>query len=325
MATLEDVAALAGVSRATVSRVVNGESKVRTKTKQIVEKAIAELGYAPNLAAKSLASNKSHTLGLVTTSYLGAFFGSLMDTVQSEADAHHKQLLVMKGCGSAENELNTIHKLYNMNCDGLILHVRAVSDTQLHALADKGKSFILLDRLVEGLEERCVAFDHRYASQLATEFCLHRGHTNIACISGPESRSSSQLRKQGFLDAMETAGLSPTLCLSGQYDLPSGYELTCEILQQNTSTAIYCCNEEMAVGALLAISEHGLRVPDDISIICYDSGFRAEFVTPKLTSLHFPINSMAKDATKKLLNADLKLLQDKPKIIDRGSVRSVLL
>ncbi len=210
-----------------------------------------------------------------------------------------------------------------MNCDGLILHVRALRDEQLLDLASKDKAFILLDREIEGLEDRCVSFDHRYASQLATEFCIEKGHSKIACISGPDSRSSSQLRKQGFLDAMSNAGLTPTVSLAGEYDLPSGYQLTCEILQRNIPTAIYCCNEEMAVGALLAISERGLRVPDDISVICYDSGERADYVTPKLTSLHFPITSMAREATRKLVNPDMKLEMHPPKIIDRGSVRQI--
>ncbi|MCL9781137.1 LacI family transcriptional regulator [Vibrio sp. S4M6] len=320
MATLEDVAAMAGVSRATVSRVINGESKVREKTKQLVEKAIADLGYTPNLAAKALASSKSHTLGLVTTSYLGAFFGSLMDNVQSEAESHHKQLLVMKGRGSAENELNAIHKLYNMNCDGLILHVRAINDEQILELDAQGREFTLLDRLVEGIGNKCISFDHHHASQLATHHCIDKGHTKIACISGPTSRSSSQRRRQGFLDTMDNEGLIPTHCLEGEYDLPSGYQLTCQILKSK-ATAIYCCNEEMAVGALLAISEHGLRVPNDISVICYDSGERANFVTPKLTSLHFPINAMARDATRRLVVPDSPIKTNIPTIIDRGSVR----
>ncbi|MGF1739963.1 LacI family transcriptional regulator [Vibrio profundum] len=320
MVTLEDVATAAGVSRATVSRVVNGEKKVRLKTQQLVENTIAELGYSPNPAARALASSQSQTLGLVTTSYLGAFFGILMDNVQTEAELHNKQLLVTKGRGSAEKELSAIHKLYNMRCDGLILHVRALSDQQLIELAEQERSFVLLDRFVEGLEERCVFFDHQLASRLAAQHCIDKGHTKIACISGPESRYSSQFRRDGFLDAMQRANLTPTHCLSGEYDLPSGYRLTCQILKNDPPSAIYCCNEEMAVGALLAISEHGLHVPEDISLICYDSGERAEFVTPKITSLHFPITSMAKAATYQLIHSGSKNPIFEPEIIDRGSV-----
>ncbi|MGF1727797.1 LacI family DNA-binding transcriptional regulator [Photobacterium nomapromontoriensis] len=323
MVTLENVAKHVGVSRATVSRVVNGDTKVKPETKQRIEQAIAELGYTPNPAARALASSQSQTLGLVTTSYLGGFFGMLMDNVQTEADKSHKQLLVTQGGGTADNELKAITKLYNMRCDGLVLHVRSITDEQLNALS-KNHAFILLDRVVKGLESRCVSFDHHLASHLATEFLIQHGHQNIACISGPQTRSSSQLRYQGFADTMAAAKLTPIECLSGHYDLPSGYNACCKLLKQtNRPSAIYCCNEEMALGALLAISEHGLRIPQDISLICYDSGERAAFVSPKLTSVHFPIAAMAKTATQLLIDPNLEYEKFEPTIIDRGSVRNV--
>ncbi|WP_108651118.1 LacI family DNA-binding transcriptional regulator [Dongshaea marina] len=324
MITLEDVATHAGVSRATVSRVINRDSKVRDKTRLKIERSIAELGYAPNPSARSLASRQSQTLGLVTTSYLGGFFGMLMDNVQNEANRHYKQLLVTQGGGSEANELTAIRKLYNLNCDGLILHVRSISDEKLLALADEEYSFILLDRQVTGLEHRCVAFDHQKASQMATQSLLKAGHRHIACISGPQSRTSSQQRTQGFIDAMQQAGLEPAAHQFGEYDLLSGYDACCRILEQGTEmTALYCCNEEMAVGALLAIAKAGLTIPGDISLICYDSGERAAFVSPKLTSVHFPIAAMAKTATELLINPQSKRTHYEPTIIDRGSVASI--
>ncbi|MDU1192482.1 MULTISPECIES: LacI family DNA-binding transcriptional regulator [Hafnia] len=320
MTTLEDVAARAGVSRATVSRVVNGDSNVREKTRLMVEMAIAELGYSPHPAARALASSQSQTLGLVTTSYRGGFFGALMDNVQSEAESHRKQLLVTQGKNSAENEWQAIQRLYNLRCDGLILHVRALSDEQLRQLAQQGKAFTILDRLVPGLEDRCIAFDHNRASQMATNRLIELGHTKIACISGSSFRPSSQLRRQGFLDAMQAAGLQPVACLEGDYDMQSGYQMADKLLQSHHPTAIYCCNEEMAIGALLAITEHRLNIPNDISLICYDSGERAAFVRPALTSLHFPITDMARHATERLIDPKCAPEVFIPTIVDRGSV-----
>ncbi|STQ73458.1 LacI family DNA-binding transcriptional regulator [Hafnia alvei] len=320
MTTLEDVAAFAGVSRATVSRVVNGDSNVKEKTRLMVEAAITELGYSPHPAARALASNQSQTLGLVTTSYRGGFFGALMDNVQSEAESRRKQLLVTQGKNSADNEWQAIQRLYNLRCDGLILHVRALSDEQLCTLAQEGKAFMILDRLVPGLEDRCVAFDHHRASQMATKRLIDLGHTKIACISGPSSRHSSQLRRQGFLDTMNAAGLLPVACLEGDYDMQSGYQMADKLLQSRRPTAIYCCNEEMAIGALLAITEHRLTIPNDISLICYDSGERAAFVRPALTSIHFPITDMARHATERLIDPECIPEVFMPTIIDRGSV-----
>ncbi|WP_202303557.1 LacI family DNA-binding transcriptional regulator [Dryocola clanedunensis] len=321
MMTLEDVAASAGVSRATVSRVVNGDAKVKQQTRVKVEAAIAELGYSPHPAARALASSQSNTLGLVTTNYRGGFFGALMDTVQSETELHGKQLLVTQGRSSAENELNAIQRLYNLRCDGLILHIRALEDETLRKLAGQGRQFVVLDRHVAGLEERCVVFDHRYASELATQVFINGGHTKIACLHGPTNRASSLLRRQGFLDAMQKAGLTPVALLEGDYDMPGGHHQTSVLLDRVQPSAIYCCNEEMALGAMLAINERGLRIPQDISLICYDSGERAPFVRPAITSVHFPISEMARYATQKLLNDQCDKQTFPPQIVERDSVR----
>ncbi|TQI77697.1 LacI family transcriptional regulator [Serratia fonticola] len=324
MVTLEDVAAIAGVSRATVSRVVNGDSNVKALTREKVEQAVAELGYTPNPAARALASSQSNTLGLVTTSYRGGFFGALMDFVQTEAESHGKQLLVTQGRNSAENELMSIQRLFSLRCDGVLLHVRCLSDEQLRQLATESRPFVLLDRLVPGLEDRCVIFDHTYASQIATQHLINAGHRRIACISGPVQRASSQLRLQGFLHAMQAANLQPLACLEGVYDLESGYECADQLLRREVlPTAIYCCNEEMAIGALLAINEHHLSVPQDISLICYDSGERAPFVRPALTSVHFPITEMAQYATRLLIDPLTPPMKFEPVIVRRDSIVTI--
>ncbi|CNH65211.1 LacI family DNA-binding transcriptional regulator [Yersinia pekkanenii] len=321
MVTLEDVAALAGVSRATVSRVVNGDTNVKAPTREKVEQAVAVLDYTPNPAARALASSQSNTLGLVTTSYRGGFFGALMDFVQTETESQGKQLLVTQGRDNAEKEWQAIQRLYNLRCDGLILHVRFLSDEKLRQLVAVDRPFVLLDRLVPGLETRCVTFDHRRASQMATQVLIDAGHRHIACISGSAQRHSSALRRQGFVDAMQQAGLEPVACVDGVYDLESGYQRADEILNQpHLPTAIYCCNEEMAIGALLAINKHRLQVPQDISLICYDSGERAPFVCPALTSLHFPIVEMAQYATRLLINPQLPNVSFPPTIVMRDSV-----
>lgn len=323
MVTLEDVAASAGVSRATVSRVVNGDNKVKAQTRVKVEAAILELGYTPNPAARALASSHSNTLGLVTTSYRGGFFGALMDTVQSETELQGKQLLVTQGRDTAQKELNAIQRLFNLRCDGLVLHVRAITDATLHQLAEQNHKFIVLDRDVPGLEERCVVFDHCAASALATQVFIDAGHTSIACLYGPSGRTSSLLRKQGFMDAMSKAKLKPAAIFGGEYDMPSGYQLASQLLENIQPTALYCCNEELAIGAMLAITERGLRIPQDISLICYDSGERAPFVRPALTSVHFPITEMARYAIRKLLDNHCEEKSFSPEIIHRDSVRRI--
>ncbi|WP_213977324.1 substrate-binding domain-containing protein, partial [Serratia marcescens] len=174
--------------------------------------------------------------------------------VQTEAESNGKQLLVTQGRNSAENEWQAVQRLFSLRCDGVILHVRFLSDDRLRQLAAEQRDFVLLDRLVPGLEDRCVTFDHPLASRMATQQLLDAGHRRIACISGPRERPSSRLRLQGFEEAMQAANIEPVACLEGVYDLESGYRCADRLLRQAARpSAIYCCNEEMAIGALLAI------------------------------------------------------------------------
>ena len=135
-----------------------------------------------------------------------------MDFVQTEAESHGKQLLVTRGRNSAENEWQAIQRLFSLRCDGVILHVRFLSDDRLRQLAAEQRDFVLLDRLVPGLEARCVTFDHPLASRMATQQLLDAGHRRIACISGPRERLSSRLRLQGFEEAMQAANIEPVAC-----------------------------------------------------------------------------------------------------------------
>ncbi|WP_159656731.1 LacI family DNA-binding transcriptional regulator [Vibrio atypicus] len=303
MARIKDVAELAGVNRSTVSRIINGEGKFKEETRRKVEEAMKALDYRPSAIARSLATSSSNMVGLLVTYYTGGFFGTMMDQVQSELDQHKKFLITAQGHHSADGEKEAIQRFNDLRCDGYVLHSRYLSDQELLTLSKAPTPFVLLDRYVPGLEARSITFDHAKASRLAVKHLLENGHTKIACISGPSQRENSLLRKQGYLDEMQDADIAvkDTWCAEGDYGRQSGYVAAQRILEAAPEiTAIFSCSEEMTVGALQYLHEAGIEVPNQISIISFDSIDRCADLYPTVTSVHFPISDMARTAALKL-------------------------
>ncbi|GAB2641557.1 LacI family DNA-binding transcriptional regulator [Vibrio panuliri] len=305
MARIKDVAALAGVNRSTVSRIINGEGKFKEETRKKVEQAMAELNYRPSAIARSLATSSSNMMGLLVTYYTGGFFGAMMEQVQSELDLHAKFLITAQGHHSKQGERDAIERFHDLRCDGYILHSRHLSDDDLVELAKQHPPFVLLDRVVPSLEERCIGFNHHTASSMAVTHLLQQNHRLIGCITGPTCRENSLQRKQGYLDTMSQAGIvvNESWCEEGNYGARSGYEATEKLLERHPElTAIFSCSEEMTVGAMQYLHEQGLKVPEDISIVSFDSVERCKELYPAVTSVCFPINDMAQSAVQVLMD-----------------------
>ncbi|MCF8780505.1 LacI family DNA-binding transcriptional regulator [Vibrio sp. IRLE0018] len=305
MARIKDVAELAGVNRSTVSRIINGEGKFKEETRQKVEWAMAQLNYRPSAIARSLATSSSNMMGLLVTYYTGGFFGEMMDRVQTELDLHNKFLITAQGHHSAQGEKNAIQRFHDLRCDGYVLHSRYLSDDDLRALAQQDTPFVLLDRYVEGLEERCITFDHRGASVLAVNHLIEQGHRKIGCITGPAQRYNSQLRKQGYLDAMSSLGVGDLelLCAEGDYGRKSGYKAMETLLAHHADlTAVFSCSEEMTIGAMQYLHEKRISVPESISLVSFDSVDLCESLYPTVTAVHFPISEMAEVAVQTLVS-----------------------
>jgi DNA-binding LacI/PurR family transcriptional regulator len=303
MARIKDVAELAGVNRSTVSRIINGEGKFKEETRRKVEEAMKVLDYRPSAIARSLATSSTNMVGLLVTYYTGGFFGAMMDQVQSELDQHKKFLITAQGHHSADGEKEAIQRFNDLRCDGYVLHSRYLSDQELITLSQAQTPFVLLDRYVPGLESRSITFDHSKAARLAVKHLLENGHRNIACISGPSHRENSLRRKQGYLDEMHGADIvvKEAWCAEGDYGRQSGYSAAQSILEAAPEiTAIFSCSEEMTVGALQYLHEAGIEVPNQISIVSFDSIDRCADLYPTVTSVHFPISDMARSAALKL-------------------------
>ena len=305
MATIKDVADRAQVSRATVSRVINNTAQVTDLTRERVNAAIKALNYSPSPVAQSLASNTSNTIGLMVSSYLGGFFGDLMDEVEHVADDAGKLMIVTQGKHSAESERAAIEHLIKMRCDGLILHVRYLTDAEVTEIAESAPPMIILDRHIEDLADHCITFDHIEASERAVSQLIQNDHRRIACLTGKLYKTNAQLRFQGYANALRknNINLDWALVVEGSYERQCGYQNTLQLINSGLPfTAIYTCSEELAAGCMDAFREKGIRVPDDVSMISYDSVDLCTFLTPHVSTIYFPITDMASVAGSLLLS-----------------------
>ncbi|CCN37378.1 putative Transcriptional regulator LacI family [Vibrio nigripulchritudo SO65] len=331
MARIKDVAELAGVNRSTVSRIINGEGKFREETKRKVEQAMAELNYRPSAIARSLATASSNMTGLLVTFYTGGFFGEMMNQVQNELDKHKKFLITAQGHHSAEGEREAIQRFHDLRCEGYVLHCRYMSDEELRTLAEQTTPFVLLDRFVEGLEDRCITFDHTEAARVATSYLIQQGHQHLGCISGPSSRFSGQRRLAGFVAAVEEHNLelNSEQIVEGDYGRQSGYFAAKSLMENNPQiTAIFSASEEMTSGAMQYFYEKNIRVPEDVSVVSFDSVEVCESFYPAVSSVQFPISKMARAAvevlTAKIENKESDVSHEfAPEVKIRKSVRAL--
>ncbi|MFK0573274.1 substrate-binding domain-containing protein, partial [Endozoicomonas sp.] len=198
--------------------------------------------------------------------------------------------------GTRESEQLALQRLKDMRCDGLILHARNLYDEELIELAQEETPFILLDRKVDGLEDRCVAFEHAEAGKLAVAHLIEHGHRKIGCLAGPRERLTARLRFQGYEQALREhhIELDESLVAEADYDRQGGYQAMTEILEKHPDiTAVYSCSEEMCVGAFDLFRERSMTVPGDISMVSFDSVSLCTMLTPAVTTVHFPIKEMA--------------------------------
>ena len=332
MATIYQVSELAGVSLATVSRVINNTGRVSEKTKGKVTDAMEKLGYRPNAMAQSLASNRSNSIGVLVPELNGAFFGHLMTGVESQLRAANKHVIITASHSEEQREKDGIEFLLSRKCDALILHVEALSNAYLIELAKGDVPIFILNRWIEGLEDKCIYLDNKIGGYLAAKTVLGKGHTQIAYITGQEWKTDSNDRLFGHKAALEEAGIEfdEELLFHGNFVHESGSHGLTELLHRGKPfTALVCANDEMASGAMTTARKLGMNLPKDLSIVGFDNLVYASYLYPTLTTINYPIQQMAKSAANLVLrevyeraNLDVQH-QFTPKLVERNSVKEM--
>lgn len=328
MVTIKQVSELAGVSSATVSRVINNTDTVKEKTRQQVLDAMEKLGYRHNVIAASLASNKTHTVGYVVPELHGSFFGTMMAGSEKVLRQANKHMFVVTGHSDEALEKKEIEALLSRRCDALILHVEAVSDEYLIDLASQDVPIVVVNRYIEAIGEKCISLDNVLGGYLATKHLIDLGHTHIAYAAGALFKADGINRLIGHKKALKEAGylFHEDAVSEGNFQAFSGEKCIDELLARNVSfSAIACANDEMASGAINSLRKHGKRVPEDISVIGFDNVDFASYLTPKLTTVNYPVREIGAMAARWILNqayGDKKMTMEhilSPKLIVRGT------
>lgn len=299
MATIKDVAQLSGVSVATVSRVMNNSPKASQSSRDAVLKAMDELQYHPNANARALAHQSTQTLGLIVGDVSDPFFGSMVKAAEQVAQAAGNFLLVGNGYHDAKKEKLMIEQLIRHRCTGLIVHAKMLPDADLKVFMGQVPSMVLINRVLEGFETRCIALNDRYGSWLATKHLIQEGHTRIGYLCSNHNISDSHDRLRGYIDALEEHGLSvdERLIARGEPDESGGEEAMTELLgRTHNMTGVVCYNDSMAAGALSVLNDNSIAVPQDISLIGFDDVLIARYLHPKLTTIRYPVVAMAIEA-----------------------------
>lgn len=332
MATIYQVSERAGVSLATVSRVINNNAKVSEKTRKKVEAAMAELGYRPNASARSLASNRSDSVGVMVSELNGPFYGPMMSTIEHTLRSANKHVIIAAGHSNEEAEKAGIEFLISRNCDALILHVEAVSDEFLLELSKGDTPIFLINRYLPQLSEACVSLNNEKGGYLAAQALIEAGHTKLAYISGPLWKNDAKDRLKGHQRALQDAGIAfnNALLYKGDYQESGGTQGIVELLEKTDDfTALVCANDEMAAGAMAKARELKLKLPAQLSIVGFDDIVFARYLWPRLTTVQYPIDEMGNMAARLVLKNVYRVQDDKiynqfdPVTIYRDSVHTL--
>jgi LacI family transcriptional regulator len=296
--TIKDIARLANVSHTTVSRALNNSPLINDKTKTRIKRMADELNYTPNVNAKSLVTLRSYNIGLFFSTLSSGTSANFFYDVVRGVNMEIKDLynLIVKGIDEFENKFNRVSPLHY---DGIIVMSQTRADRALieHAIS-KQIPVVLLNRDAGDLKVGNILSDDRKGAYQLIDYIIRCGHRRIAIIEGKEGFQSAVQRKDGYLDALKDHGIqaSSELCIQGKYDVASGYEAMQVLLKQKfRPTAVFCSNDDMAVGALKAINEAGLQVPEDISVAGFDDNMFAAYLSPELTTVKRPIEQVSRE------------------------------
>lgn len=308
MATIKDVAGLAGVSISTVSHVVNGTRFVSEEATIKVRDAIATLDYIPSALARSLKTSKTKTVGMLTSSNANPFFAEVIQGVEATCYSLGYHLVL---CNSGMSEQSGLKKqaaylqtLSEKRVDGLLVMSAYSSELFFQLLEQQPFPLVVLDCNTSLRNADIIMDDPDLGGYEATRYLIEQGHRAIGCISGPNLLSPSEERLNGYRRALYEFGISvnPQWIIEGALTAESGYQAACQLMTLSTRpSALFCGNDLMAMGAISALQSNGLTVPDDVSIVGYDDIELAAYTSPPLTSIAQPKRKLGVMAAKTLI------------------------
>ena len=333
MATIKDVARLAGVSTTTVSHVINKTRFVAETTQERVLEAVNELNYAPSAVARSLKCNSTNTIGMLVTQSTNLFFSEVIDGVESYCYRQGYTLILCNTGGIYEKQRDYIRMLAEKRVDGILVMCSDLTE-ELSEMLNKHKDIpkVVMDWGPDTSQADNIIDNSEEGGYLATKYLIDHGHTQIACLSGHFEKAVCKERIQGFKRAMNQAQLdiNEDWILEGNFECDTAVLAADQLVaMDNRPTAIFCFNDTMALGLMSRLQQKGIRIPEDISVIGYDNIELAEYFSPPLTTVHQPKRRLGKNAFEILLKRikdkehEKRVFEMHPEVVERSTVAKI--
>lgn len=323
--TIAMVAKAAGVSPATVSRILNGTAVVNDEKKKAVDDAVARLGYVPNPMARGLAGGRTLSIGVMTQAIDSPFYGAALRGIEDQLDPAGYSPLFVSGHWAEETELRCLEVLLARRVDGIIVLTGRLTNAELRKISRK-VPVVVTGRTLQEPNLYSLDFDNFDGGRLATRHLIELGHTQIAFIAGGADHPDASERFRGYRAALKEAGIPfrPSLVIQGEYHEESGLHAVTTLLSRKVPfTAIFSTNDQMAIGAAHGLQMNGLRVPADVSLVGFDDLPISRYAMPPLTTVHQPayeMGEMAAQAMLALLQGETpKQVLSAPRLITRNS------
>lgn len=310
MASIREVAKRAGVSPATVSRVINGTARVDEEKRERVEKAIEETGFRPNELARALYRKSSKIIGVIVPDIENPFFSELAKAIEKEAYEQEYRILLCNSDDQKEKELANLQMLAQLQADGVILMTNTGEKSQSYEAVSM--PIVFVDRRLDEMGQTSVIeADHYAGGKLAAEHLIACGCRKITCIRGPQELSSGKKRYEGYREVCRQYSMKERF-VDSTYKYGDGAKAAEEVLRRYPDTdGIIACNDMTAVSVYKVLQKRGYRVPDDIQIIGFDGVKFGRFLTPELTTVAQPIKEMGKCAVQMILGTVKELPRDR--------------
>jgi LacI family transcriptional regulator len=333
MPTIKDVARAAGVSITTVSHVINSTRFVSEELRARVQAALEELDYRPNILARSLRSGETKTIGLVVPDNSNLFFAEIARTVEDLGFAAGYSVILCNSDDNLDKEAAYIEVLTAKQVDGVVFIASGSSQQHVLELSQQAIPYVVVDREVDGSLADVILVDNELGGYVATRHLIELGHRHIACVAGPSQLTPSADRVRGYRRALRESCIPEERCLvvPGDFRAQGGEAaLQVLLLLSTPPSAIFACNDMMAIGVLRAARSAGLSVPGDLSVVGFDDIPLASVVSPALTTVAQPTTELAAHSVRLLLarmqNSQEELPTQRivlePRLIERDSCGS---
>ena len=303
--SIKDIARAAGVSHSTVSRALTDSSLVKDETKGRIRRLADEMGYTPSAIARSLVRQRTETIGVVVSTVADPFVSEVVRGIEETAFNRNFSVVLCESGNNREREIGAVQMLRQKRVDGIVVSASTVGDFYMPLLDELDVPIVLVNREQGTCYAYSVVTDDVHGGALAVQYLLSLGHQCIGHITGPPSSQSSHNRLQAYRQTIESLGLPFDVnCVApGDGRVVGGREGASQLLaSQYPITAIFCYNDLTAIGAILAVKAHGLKVPEDVSIVGFDDIPFAEYVDPPLTTVRQHRYEMGRLATEMVLD-----------------------